>query len=88
MVPSDFPAPTADMPVEIFAALHPARQVGGDLYDFFCIEPTQLCLVVADVSGKGAAAALFMARTKTPSARCRRCRGRRGSAEPHGSSRG
>jgi sigma-B regulation protein RsbU (phosphoserine phosphatase) len=64
MVPSEFPAPTADAPVEIFASLHPARQVGGDLYDFFRIGST-LCVVVADVSGKGPAAALFMARTKT-----------------------
>jgi sigma-B regulation protein RsbU (phosphoserine phosphatase) len=64
MVPSDFPAPTAEVPVQIFASLQPARQVGGDLYDFFRVGST-LCVVVADVSGKGAAAALFMARTKT-----------------------
>jgi len=65
MVPHDFPAPTPAEPVEIFAALHPARQVGGDLYDFFPLGPQTLCVVVADVSDKGAAAALFMARTKT-----------------------
>ena len=65
MVPSDFPAPTRDAPVELFAALHPARQVGGDLYDFFYRDPQTLCLVIADVSDKGAPAALFMARTKT-----------------------
>jgi sigma-B regulation protein RsbU (phosphoserine phosphatase) len=65
MVPRDFPAPTAEAPVEVFASLHPARQVGGDLYDFFQIRPGTLCLVVADVSDKGAAAALFMSRTKT-----------------------
>jgi sigma-B regulation protein RsbU (phosphoserine phosphatase) len=65
MVPSDFPAPTPDAPVEIHAALHPARQIGGDLYDFFYRDPQTLCLVVADVSDKGAPAALFMARTKT-----------------------
>jgi sigma-B regulation protein RsbU (phosphoserine phosphatase) len=64
MVPSDFPAPTAEAPVGIFASLYPARQVGGDLYDFFYIGPTTLCFVVADVSDKGAPAALFMARTK------------------------
>jgi len=45
--------------------LHPARQVGGDLYDFFYTDPQTLCLVIADVADKGAAAALFMARTKT-----------------------
>jgi len=65
MVPSAFPAPTAEAPVGIFASLYPARQVGGDLYDFFYIGPRRLCVVVADVSDKGAAAALFMARTKT-----------------------
>jgi len=65
MVPNEFPAPTADAPVGIFASLYPARQVGGDLYDFFHIRPRLLCVVVADVSDKGAAAALFMARTKT-----------------------
>jgi sigma-B regulation protein RsbU (phosphoserine phosphatase) len=65
MVPSEFPAPTAEAPVGIFASLYPARQVGGDLYDFFYIGPQTLCVVVADVSDKGAAAALFMARTKT-----------------------
>jgi sigma-B regulation protein RsbU (phosphoserine phosphatase) len=65
MVPSRFPAPTAEEPVGIFASLYPARQVGGDLYDFFHIGPRTLCVVVADISDKGAAAALFMARTKT-----------------------
>jgi sigma-B regulation protein RsbU (phosphoserine phosphatase) len=65
MVPSEFPAPTTEEPVGIFASLYPARQVGGDLYDFFHIGPRTLCVVVADVSDKGAAAALFMARTKT-----------------------
>jgi sigma-B regulation protein RsbU (phosphoserine phosphatase) len=65
MVPSRFPAPTAEAPVGIFASLYPARQVGGDLYDFFYAGPGTLCVVVADVSDKGAPAALFMARTKT-----------------------
>ena len=65
MVPTDFPVPTAASPVEIFATLEPARQVGGDLYDFFTNDDGKLCLVVADVSDKGAPAALFMARTKT-----------------------
>jgi sigma-B regulation protein RsbU (phosphoserine phosphatase) len=49
----------------VYAALHPAREIGGDLYDCFWIAPGRLCLVVADVSDKGASAALFMARTKT-----------------------
>jgi sigma-B regulation protein RsbU (phosphoserine phosphatase) len=65
MVPTEFPAPTASCPLEIHATLQPARQVGGDLYDFFWSDPRTLCFVVADVSDKGAPAALFMARTKT-----------------------
>jgi len=65
MVPTDFPVPTPASPVEIFATLRPARQIGGDLYDFFWTDPQTLCFVVADVSDKGAPAALFMARTKT-----------------------
>jgi sigma-B regulation protein RsbU (phosphoserine phosphatase) len=51
--------------VEIFATLEPAREIGGDLYDFFWGEDGRLYFVVADVSGKGAPAALFMARVKT-----------------------
>jgi sigma-B regulation protein RsbU (phosphoserine phosphatase) len=65
MVPGAFPAATAETPVGIFASLYPAREVGGDLYDFFYIDPRTLCVVVADVSDKGAGAALFMARTMT-----------------------
>jgi phosphoserine phosphatase RsbU/P len=65
MVPGEFPAPTAARPLELHAVLQPAREVGGDLYDFFWSDPETLCVVVADVSDKGAAAALFMARAKT-----------------------
>lgn len=65
MVPLDFHPPTSVVPVEIFATLEPAREIGGDLYDFFWSEDGRLCFVVADVSGKGAPAALFMARVKT-----------------------
>ena len=65
MVPTVFPAPTTTQPMEIHATLQPARQVGGDLYDFFWSDPRTLCFVIADVSDKGAPAALFMARTKT-----------------------
>jgi len=65
MVPSEFPVATPEFPVDIHAVLHPAFEVGGDLYDFFLCEPGTLCIAIADVSGKGAAAALFMARTKT-----------------------
>lgn len=65
MVPAEFPAPSPDAPVAIHGALLPAREIGGDLYDFFWIAPGRLCLVVADVSDKGVSAALFMARAKT-----------------------
>lgn len=50
---------------DLFAVIEPAKAVGGDFYDFFQIDETHLCLVVADVSGKGVPASLFMAVTKT-----------------------
>ena len=65
MVPTVFPAPTTTQRVEIHGTLQPARQIGGDLFDFFWSDTRTLCFVVADVSDKGAPAALFMARTKT-----------------------
>jgi len=64
MVPREFPIPTAECPIEVFAVLEPARETGGDLYDCFWIAPEKLCLAVGDVSDKGASAALYMARTK------------------------
>jgi phosphoserine phosphatase RsbU/P len=50
--------------VDLAAVLEPAREVGGDLYDYFFIDPEHLCIVVGDVSDKGVPAALFMARSK------------------------
>jgi len=50
---------------DIYATLEPAREVGGDLYDFFFMDPDHLCFTIGDVSGKGMPAALFMAVTKT-----------------------
>lgn len=50
---------------DIYAHLEPARQVGGDLYDFFLLDDHQLFFSIGDVSGKGVPAALFMAVTKT-----------------------
>ena len=64
MVPSVFPPPSPERPVEIFAVMEPAREVGGDLYDFFPTEDGRLAFAIGDVSGKGIAAAMFMARTK------------------------
>lgn len=51
--------------LDLFAQMRPAREVGGDLYDFFYLDPRRLFAVVGDVSGKGLAAALFMAVSKS-----------------------
>ena len=50
---------------ELFATMDPAKEVGGDFYDFFFVDSDRLALVIADVSGKGIPAALFMMRSKT-----------------------
>ena len=50
---------------EIAALMQPAREVGGDLYDFFLIDGRRLCFLVGDVAGKGLPASLFMAMAKT-----------------------
>ena len=65
MLPSIFPAFPDRKDFDIYAMMHPAREVGGDFYDFFLIDEDHLCLVMADVSGKGIPAALFMMITKT-----------------------
>lgn len=65
IIPKIFP-PFPDHPeFDLYAVIEPAREVGGDFYDFFQIDPTHLCFVIADVSGKGVPASLFMAVTKT-----------------------
>jgi len=51
--------------LEIFATLKPAKEVGGDFYDFYFIDNDHICFAVGDVSGKGVPAALFMAVSKT-----------------------
>lgn len=50
---------------DIYALIEPAKEVGGDFYDFFFIDDVHFCFVIADVSGKGIPASLFMAITKT-----------------------
>lgn len=50
---------------EIYASMDPAKEVGGDFYDFFMIDDDHLAMVMADVSGKGVPAALFMVIAKT-----------------------
>jgi phosphoserine phosphatase RsbU/P len=65
MLPKIFPAFPGRHEFDIFAAIAPAKEVGGDFYDFFFIDDDHLCFAVGDVSGKGVPAALFMAVTKT-----------------------
>lgn len=49
----------------VSALIEPAREVGGDLFDFFMIDARRLCFLIGDVSGKGVPASLFMAVTRT-----------------------
>jgi phosphoserine phosphatase RsbU/P len=65
MVPKIFPPFPERSEFDIFATLVPAKEVGGDFYDFFFIDDDHLCFAVGDVSGKGVPASLFMAVTKT-----------------------
>ena len=65
MLPLEFPAFPNRSEFSLHALLEPAREVGGDFYDFFFIDEDHICLVLGDVSGKGVPAALFMAVTKT-----------------------
>jgi sigma-B regulation protein RsbU (phosphoserine phosphatase) len=62
MLPKDFPERND---VELLATMTPAKEVGGDFYDFYFIDETHLAITVADVSGKGISAALFMVIAKT-----------------------
>ena len=62
-MPKNFSFPNLD--IEIYATMDPAREIGGDFYDLFLIGDGILALVIADVSGKGIPAALFMMRSKT-----------------------
>ena len=62
-LPRNFTYPRHDF--EIFATMDPAKEVGGDFYDIFFVDRNKLALVIADVSGKGIPAALFMMRAKT-----------------------
>ncbi|MBQ2954875.1 MAG: PP2C family protein-serine/threonine phosphatase [Clostridia bacterium] len=62
MLPNNFPARDE---IDLFASMDPAREVGGDFYDFFMVDERHLAIVMADVSGKGVPAALFMVIGKT-----------------------
>lgn len=65
MLPCIFPAFPEKKEFDIFATMEPAKEVGGDFYDFFLIGEDRLAVVIADVSGKGVPAALFMVIAKT-----------------------
>ena len=60
MLPNIYPAFPDRPEFDIFASMEPAKEVGGDFYDFFFVDPDHLCMMIADVSGKGVPAALFM----------------------------
>ncbi len=65
MLPNTFPPFPDRSEFDLYATMTPAKEVGGDFYDFFLVDEDHLCLVMADVSGKGVPAALFMMASKT-----------------------
>lgn len=65
MLPCIFPAFPDRKEFDVYATMTPAKEVGGDFYDFFLVDDGHLALVMADVSGKGVPAALFMVIAKT-----------------------
>ena len=65
MLPCIFPAFPDRREFDIYATMNPAKEVGGDFYDFFMVDERHLAIVMADVSGKGVPAALFMVIGKT-----------------------
>ena len=60
MLPHEFPPFPDRTEFDIFASMKPAKEIGGDFYDYFFVDDDHLCMVIADVSGKGVPAALFM----------------------------
>ena len=64
VLPHIFPPFPDRAEIDLFATMDPAKDVGGDFYDFYFIDEDHLCLVIADVSGKGIPAALFMMLSK------------------------
>ena len=65
VLPRDFPAFPERTDFDIYASMDPAKEVGGDFYDFFLVDDDHIGLVMADVSGKGIPAAMFMMTAKT-----------------------
>lgn len=70
MLPKGFLTDEPDPRFDIFATMKPAREVGGDFYDYFMVDATHLAVLIADVSGKSVPAALFMAIGKTVLKNC------------------
>ncbi|MBQ7642433.1 MAG: serine/threonine-protein phosphatase [Clostridia bacterium] len=64
MLPNIYPAFPDRNEFDIYASMDPAKEVGGDFYDFFLVDDDHLCMLIADVSGKGVPAALFMMASK------------------------
>ena len=64
MLPCDFPPFPERSEFDLYASMNPAKEVGGDFYDFFLVDEDHLALVIADVSGKGIPGALFMMMVK------------------------
>ena len=64
MLPNTFPPFPNRKEFDIYASMTPAKEVGGDFYDFFFTDDDHLCMIIADVSGKGVPAALFMMAAK------------------------
>ncbi len=60
MLPDQFPAFPWRREFDIYGTMDPAKDVGGDFFDFFLVDQDHLCIVIADVSGKGVPAALYM----------------------------
>ena len=70
-MPSTFPPyPAFSDVIDLHALMRPAREVGGDFYDFYFVGPNRIAIVIADVSGKGIPAALFMMRAKATIQSC------------------
>ena len=65
MLPRPFKPENAFATIDLYGELHPAREVGGDFFDYFTIDGTRLALTIGDVSGKGVPASLFMAITQS-----------------------
>ena len=74
MLPCIFPPFPDRNEFDIYASMLPAKEVGGDFYDFYFVDKNNLAVVIADVSGKGIPAALFMVITKTLIKNCSFCK--------------